>query len=306
MKDNALILFSSFFYLVLFFDLFLILTSYTDIVNSSNKEERISFSHVSGFIYNEICWNIYSCRTESKLHNFYEKISKKWFTENAEKKILLFILIPVVFLITFITFGYFRKRTQSKKDKISLLSKVVFFCFIYLYFGNRLDSYQHRYLVCIILFYLTMLWNNEETTQFWSTCLQINIAIVYFWTFIVKLDYSFLSGEIFKHHINVFSANNQIYYDLIFLEDYIFSAASIFVVLIEFLLFILWGLDSITQLNNYSKYLMLFLATILHLPIAIMPYKIGLFSSYMAVIYFFKLMDLYFKKRKTENQSLTK
>jgi len=295
--NSKIAIFSLSFFFVLFFDLFVIAFSYThetELPSISNKIENLQFSHVSSFAYRKKCWNVFSCKEQDALYHMYSKLSNKWFSERRELWVIQ-VLVVLVFSVIKSIYSYIREESQSVKDAIAYLTIPIFFLFSYIYFGNRIDSYQHRYLVCIILFYLMMIWNfydNYRMRSFWSQCLQLNIAIVYFWTLVVKLDYAFLSGEVFKYHMNRFSITHEFYRDLVFIPTYIFSSAAVAVVIMEFLLCCLWIVCVFKNNNKYLKIVTIILALLLHIPIGILPYKIGLFSFYMISIYIFKIADI--------------
>lgn len=71
------------------------------------------------------------------------------------------------------------------------------------YFWSQLDSYQHHYLVAVLLIILAgAAWLSERpdgALPGWSMRLvRVQLAIVYFWTAITKAEPQFLSGEVLE------------------------------------------------------------------------------------------------------------
>ena len=70
--------------------------------------------------------------------------------------------------------------------------------YVRLYFGSQLDSYQHHYLVAIVLVIAVFVpWERrEERVRSWAVRLiLVQLAIVYFWAAISKLDHAWLDGR---------------------------------------------------------------------------------------------------------------
>ncbi len=77
-------------------------------------------------------------------------------------------------------------------------------CVLYsgIYFSSQIDSYQHHYLLCLLLFLFALpnqqFWSlktsNDDRRSWMPTLLYLQIALVYFWTGIAKADSTWLTG----------------------------------------------------------------------------------------------------------------
>ena len=85
-------------------------------------------------------------------------------------------------------------------------------CILYssIYFSSQIDSYQHHYLLCLLLLLFSIpsqrFWamdgSEDERRSCMPLLLYLQIALVYFWTGVAKLDSTWLTGVTMKNMSN--------------------------------------------------------------------------------------------------------
>jgi hypothetical protein len=158
-------------------------------------------------------------------------------------------------------------------------SKAVFILYSYLYFSNRTDSYQHHYLTCVLLFFPAL--HGPEDFDRTLMFLRLEMAIVYLYTTVTKLERSFLTGNLLMRQLMQLpfhDAVHQVYLITGYSEQSVWTYAAIAVVSTEALLCLLWFL-------GVRSWWFVLLGVGFHASIELADFKILRFSWLMIAMY---------------------
>lgn len=155
----------------------------------------------------------------------------------------------------------------------------------WLYFGSQLDSYQHHYLVWLMLVLTCFVpWQRPgdavpaTRVRSWALRLMlVQLAIVYFWAAVSKLNGAWLDGSTLSQQIHGGART--------LIESTVkFPAASVFVVLTELVL-------AATIWSKRTWFVAAPLGLALHIGILWTGLEIGLFAWLMIGLYIFVIPD---------------
>lgn len=157
----------------------------------------------------------------------------------------------------------------------------------WLYFTSQADSYQHHYLVALLLFVASFVpWQRSDraitTVRSWALRLMLVVlAIVYLWAAISKLDGAWLDGRTLARQLAGVTRS--------MIESTIgFSAASVVIVVCELVLAATIWLRPTWRVAAP-------LGIALHVGILLSHLEIGLFAVLMLAIYVVVLPDRWFR-----------
>lgn len=174
------------------------------------------------------------------------------------------------------------------------------------YFWSQLDSYQHHYLVAVLLAILAgAAWLSERPDSAlpgWAMRLvRVQLAIVYFWTAVTKAEPQFLSGEVLQRLLTEQWAIDAVQSSAEALGQApitVFGALSWGALALE--LFLVLAMLFPERLRWPG----LVLGVALHITIEASGFKIGNFSYLMGVMYVLLLPPKLFGGLKTEAWTL--
>jgi hypothetical protein len=162
--------------------------------------------------------------------------------------------------------------------------------YAWVYFGSQLDSYQHHYLVAMVLIVaIGVPWfrprgtpraAGEDPVASWAVRLiLLELAIVYLWAAISKLDARWLDGSTLRAAM----LSSDTVHDLI---DRVvgFRAASVMMIVAELVL-------AATIWNRRLWFVALPLGVAMHVGIAFTDLEIGLFSWLVVALYLLVIPD---------------
>lgn len=184
----------------------------------------------------------------------------------------------------------------------SLLQCVLF---THMYMCNRIDGYQHHYLLCVLQGYVALIeWSIASTGCLFPwlivRCLELNVGILYFYTAINKINTAFLSGNLLIIQMSS-GLLHQFVHSCATLASTLLQAVPYFTTSVND--FTLWNLSAkgivVTELflaYAWAFHRLVLLAfpvgCALHLTIEyIGELSIGFFSYYMFIIYIFMVPD---------------
>lgn len=188
---------------------------------------------------------------------------------------------------------------DTRKMLVGVLAWTLFFCmttkwlrittpilFGYLYFTSMTDSYQHHYLLFLILLLLPFV--NIETNVFWPIKLiKLQVAIVYFYTILCKLEYAYLTGEILRRQLlipAIFDWIDWLVNNIGITDTICWSMIALTSIVVECYLMI--GIIFIELCrSSYLRPWIWILGTVFHYGIHLTGFKIRAFSLYMITFY---------------------
>jgi len=171
-------------------------------------------------------------------------------------------------------------------------------CFLYnfIYFSSQLDSYQHHYLMGLILFYFIFFPKEVmdskkrakvKVKSFAAKLIYLQVCIVYFFTALTKTDPFWLNGwalnqiiqdghlrDLLLNGSRVFGNN----------EIFLFSLSAWIIMLWQFFVSLAFIIPRLSVLACLS-------GPIFHILVELIGLQIGWFSYYMIGIYYILLID---------------
>ncbi len=188
-----------------------------------------------------------------------------------------------VMVAVFLVCGWLALRVAfGVSTRSSLTALAVLYALAY--FGSQLDSYQHHYLVAVLLGVLaaaTWLEGTEELPDWGLKLTRVLLAIMYFWAAITKMDPLWLDGRTLQVELTSVPAKELVarLADALDLQTLtIFAAASVAAMVLELVLPLL-------LLTRRLRWLTCLLGVVFHATIELIDFRIGLFSYYMVGIY---------------------
>ncbi|MED5373475.1 MAG: HTTM domain-containing protein [Myxococcota bacterium] len=197
-----------------------------------------------------------------------------------EARWMLGLVLLQVVLAVLVAFGVQLRRTLP----------ALFALYSVGYFWSQLDSYQHHYLVVVILGLLAgAVWvdgDGKELPPWAPRLLRAQIAIVYFWTAVTKAEPQWLSGEVMSRLLAEQWARDLVSAagDLAGIGD-----SGMYAVLAWSVLFLEFGLAIGFLWPEKLRWPTLILGVALHVGIEASGFKIGNFSYIMVTLYLLML-----------------
>lgn len=179
-----------------------------------------------------------------------------------EKEWMLVLVLLQVFLCMRAAFG------------VALQWTVPLLCASYsaTYFWSQLDSYQHHYMVAVLLFVASVgaVWDKGALKGWVLRGLGLMVSIVYFWAAVAKMDPLWLDGTTISTQITPTWARA-------WFEGH-WAALAWVVLLTELFLAIAWQVRKLWPLA-------LGIGVVMHISIELLEFKIGAFSYLMLATY---------------------
>ncbi|MCB9758855.1 MAG: HTTM domain-containing protein [Alphaproteobacteria bacterium] len=196
---------------------------------------------------------------------------------------VLVLFLMQAFLAFQIAFGV------AVRSSLTLLT----LAFGYTYFTSQLNSYQHHYLVFMLLLICTgAVWlersSGREALPSWSLQLmRAQLSVMYGWAAVAKLDGLWISGETLSLQITpawakewIASAGQALGVETLS----VYAAMSVVVIAVELLLAVGW-------MTPRMWWLICLIGVPFHLSIELLEFKIGRFSFFMVMLYALVLPD---------------
>lgn len=155
----------------------------------------------------------------------------------------------------------------------------------YAYFSNKVDSYQHHYLVFVLLYILSFVDTLKPRNGL--TNLRIMVGTVYLYTAITKFHCSFTSGLILTRYLMIPFVHKSVTFVSVWTsipESYIWVILSISTILLEVSLFFLWTI-------GWTGWMQFILGVSFHMAIHFSGFHILNFSFYMVTLYLLMIPD---------------
>ena len=152
------------------------------------------------------------------------------------------------------------------------------------YFSSQLDSYQHHYLVALLLMVLaasTWLEGSQELPDWSLKLTRALLAIMYFWAGITKLDPLWIDGRTLQLELTselgkswILGLSETLGAELLS----VYAMASVAALVLELVL-------PVMLLIRRWRWLTCVVGVLFHASIEVLDFKIGLFSYFMVGIY---------------------